>query len=255
VRSFSWGPEGSPLEETGKLEDLVGTQSVAQMTERFERLDKALASLPCMLTKGRIASALRGLQSGMTNRELKNRIGEMHNFLRGELASYVFYAVAPEMVPYAEPQSPLWSDKVNEAFPDIRFDIAEAAKCLALNRPTASAFHSLRALEAGLQALARCLDIEDPMRGPERTWGSVLRSIKNELDRRWPHAKDRFDGQGKIFSALYASLAAIQNPYRDATMHLEKKYNPEDAIHIFVMVKGLMAKIAEQMDENGEPKA
>jgi hypothetical protein len=58
-----------------------------------------------------------------------------------------------------------------------------------------------------------------------------------------------------MFATVHAALAAMQNPYRNATMHLDHKYTDEDARHIFEMVKGLMMKIAERCDEDGNPKA
>jgi len=47
----------------------------------------------------------------------------------------------------------------------------------------------------------------------------------------------------------------MQNPYRNATMHLDKVYTPEDARYIFEVVGGIMRKISSRMDENGDPKA
>ena len=63
------------------------------------------------------------------------------------------------------------------------------------------------------------------------------------------------NGDGRIFDEIYASLAAIQNPYRNATMHLDQKYTTDEAKHIFDIAGGLMKKIASRMDENGQPLA
>ncbi len=53
----------------------------------------------------------------------------------------------------------------------------------------------------------------------------------------------------------YAALAATQNPYRNATMHLDHKYTEDEAQNLFEIVKGFMNRIADRMDENGDPKA
>jgi hypothetical protein len=58
-----------------------------------------------------------------------------------------------------------------------------------------------------------------------------------------------------VFEALYASLDAVKNPWRNATMHVENKYTDDEAEHIFVAVKGVMMKLASRCDENGDPKA
>jgi len=83
----------------------------------------------------------------------------------------------------------------------------------------------------------------------------MLRALKTEIERRWPTNSHRMSGDGEFFDNAYAMLAAIQNPWRNATMHLDQKYTLEEAEHIFVAVKGFMKKLAFRMDENGEPKA
>jgi hypothetical protein len=62
-------------------------------------------------------------------------------------------------------------------------------------------------------------------------------------------------GDGKIFDEIYGALSGMQNPYRNATMHLDQKYTCEEAGHILEAVKGLMARLAARMNENGEPFA
>jgi hypothetical protein len=87
---------------------------------------------------------------------------------------------------YYEQDPSLFGQDVSAKFPSASYEIAEAGKCLALDRSTASAFHAIRCLEAGIRAISRCLGIPDPTRGAERSWAKVLRAIKEENDRRWP---------------------------------------------------------------------
>ena len=58
-----------------------------------------------------------------------------------------------------------------------------------------------------------------------------------------------------VFEALYVSLDAVKNPWRNATMHVENKYTDEEAEHIFFAVKGFMKRLTSRMDENGLPLA
>jgi len=124
-----------------------------------------------------------------------------------------------------------------------------------LERSTASAFHSIRALEAAIRAIARCLGIHDPTRAQDRSWGNVLKSVKTEYERRWPTTGGRMTGDGRFFEEAHGLLAAIQNPYRNATMHLDQKYTVEESRHMFEVVGGFMRKLASRMDENGHPLA
>jgi len=106
-----------------------------------------------------------------------------------------------------------------------------------------------------IRALARCLGIPDPTKASDRNWGNILKAVKDEIDRRWPNASNRLSGDGQFFYEAYAGLAALQNPWRNATMHLDQKYTEEEARHIFEIVGGFTKKIASRMDENGEPRA
>lgn len=90
-----------------------------------------------------------------------------------------------------------------------------------------------------------------------RNWGAVLKTIKDEFDRRnaatapaWADATDR-----QFFEEVYVSLDAIRNPWRNATMHVENKYTEDEAEHILAAVKGFMKKLASRCDEAGNPPA
>jgi hypothetical protein len=83
----------------------------------------------------------------------------------------------------------------------------------------------------------------------------VLRSIKDEIDRRWPlNTPGRLLADAKLFERTHAALHAMMNPYRNDTMHLDAKYTEAEAIHIFEVVKGFMTIVASRCDESGEPR-
>lgn len=190
-----------------------------------------------------------------TREEAIEKLGELSDRIKDELSSIEFVHIDAVMREFFDPSSPLFGTDVASKFPVISYDIAEAGKCLALERSTASVFHSIRCLEAGIRAIARCLGISDPTRAADRTWGNILRAVKIEIDKRWPPALVRTGGDDELFDNAYAALAGMQNPYRNSTMHLDQTYTLEDARYIFEVVKGFMRKIASRMDENGDPKA
>ena len=180
------------------------------------------------------------------NRSLTDAIGCM----RHESKRKILLILPPEKIRLYEQLSPLWGQEVAEKFGSIAYEIVEAGKCLALNRSTASGFHSIRALEAGLRAVARCLDVPDPTKGAERNWHNALGKIKSKIDARWP-SSTRIRGDGAFFERIHGALEAMQNPYRNATMHFDRIFTEEEAEETFVMIKGLMATIASRIDENG----
>jgi len=110
-------------------------------------------------------------------------------------------------------------------------------------------------MEIGVRAVARCLGIADPLQPAERNWGFVLRKVREGIDANWPTVATRSSGDGELFDALYASLDAVKNPWRNPTMHPANKYTDDEAEHVFMAVRGFMMKLAARCDENGEPKA
>lgn len=112
----------------------------------------------------------------------------------------------------------------------------------------------MRVMEFAVRAVARCLGIPDPLQPADRSWGAVLKKIRDGIDGKWPTVALRSTGDGEFFDSLYASLDAVKNPWRNATMHPANKYTDDEAEHVFVSVKGFMMKLAFRCDENGDPK-
>jgi hypothetical protein len=185
---------------------------------------------------------------------IRETIDHLTSRIRDEMETFVFITIQNKYTAFYEPPEPLFGNGVATQFSSLAYDIQEAGKCLALGRSTAAVFHVIRCLEGAILALSRCLRIPDPIKAADRNWGAMLRLVKGEVDRRWPTSTDRLGGDGQAFDELYGALAGLQNPYRNATMHLDKVYTEEDANHTFELVRGLMRRVASRCDEDGEPK-
>jgi hypothetical protein len=163
--------------------------------------------------------------------------------------------IEAEKQKYYDPRDPAFGCDVTNKFISVLFELDEAGKCLALGRPTACVFHLMRIMEIGVRAIARCLQIPDPVKPAERNLGHILDEIWNGIAAKWPTTADRMGGDGALFEELHASLDAVKNPWRNATMHVERKYTDDEAEHVFAAVRGFMMKLASRCDENGDPKA
>jgi hypothetical protein len=168
-------------------------------------------------------------------------------------ATYLLSLNKREQLLFA-PQEPLLGAEVEVKFPSLRYEVEETGKCLALGRSTAAAFHAIRCLEGGIRAISRCLGIPDPTKGSERSWHKMLAKIKDAINKHWPASSDRMSGDGEQFENLYASLSAMQNPWRNATMHLDQKYTLEEANEVLVIVRRFMRQLASRCDETGAPR-
>jgi hypothetical protein len=155
-----------------------------------------------------------------------------------------------------DPTFPLFGEEFAAKFKTQGiFELDEAAKCLALGRPTAAVFHLMRIMELGIRVLALCLGVPDPVKPADRSWAIFLKRIWGAIELKWPTTSDRMTGDGAFFESLYASLDAAKNPWRNGTMHIENKFTDAEAANMFAAVKGFMMKLASRCDEDGEPKA
>lgn len=95
-----------------------------------------------------LLAAAKG-QSSITYEALRQATEEIQSRLYTEVQSVIFLGIEPRMAGYYAPPEPLFGGDVALRFPSVAYEVEEAGKCLALDRSTACAFHSIRCLEAG----------------------------------------------------------------------------------------------------------
>jgi hypothetical protein len=135
----------------------------------------------------------------------------------------------------------LFGQLVNDKFPASIDDIEEAGKCIALGRGTGAVMHLMRVMEVGLKSLGRMLTIPYAP-----SWESYLKQISDKIG-----AKRRIKGikwkrDEPYFRDISGDLLVIKQAWRNPTMHIDRKYAPEEAIEIFRAVKALMQRLASR---------
>jgi hypothetical protein len=220
-----------------------------------ERLIAHLTILNAPVTTTASTELLEIIKTGVTFKMFSDGLEDIEKTFKRELSKKPLYVIESERYKYFSPQVPLFGTNVQEKFLSTTFELDEAAKCIALGRPTASVFHLMRMMEIGVRSVARCLGIPDPIQPAERSWGAVLKKVRGGIDAKWTTTAARSTGDAKIFDDLYASLDAVKNPWRNDTMHPANKYTDDEAEHVFVAVRGFMMKLADRCDENGLPLA
>jgi len=220
-----------------------------------EALERSCAGLGVTVTLMAIKRLKEHLREGPVPYSLVAKdYRQIIDRFQDELTLTKLFSLNSKEQEYYEPQSPLFGAEFEKKFPTAALEVDEGAKCLALGRPTAAAFHLMRTMEVGIRATARCLGIPDPVRPGERNWGKILDSIKGGYEAKWPNSVNRTTGDGAFFESVYASLDAVKNPWRNATMHVEKTYSDDQAEHVFIVVKHFMKELSSRMDEDGNPK-
>lgn len=193
------------------------------------------------------------IATGGTWGELEKLIEEFQGRLEDELESELFLHVGAGEVRYYQDSANGWQPALAK-FPSIAFDIEEAGKCLALSRGTASVFHLMRVLEAGLYALATELGV--PL--TKRNWGTVIDRIEKEIrkrDKAGPGAKVKAASKkawqadiGFYFEAA-AQFMYLKDAWRNRTAHAGTVYTVEKAESIFNHVRDFMQHLSTKLAE------
>jgi hypothetical protein len=156
-------------------------------------------------------------------------------------------------------QEPLegWGTEIKSNLPSAIFDIAEASRCLAINRPTATVFHAMRVLEVGIVCLATKLRI--PRNKRDKSWGTVLDAVQGEIDRKFPSKgmSTHKRKQRRIYSGMIAQFNVFQRAWRDYTIHNPVRYQRGGAVEILDAVRAFIRSIQEAglKEKRKRPKA
>lgn len=182
---------------------------------------------------------------------VSNAIEEIESRLRDELGFTKMFVINADRASLFRGADYLLGQAAADAFPSAWFDCEEASKCLCLGRPTAAVFHCMRMLEISIKALAKRLNIADPVKPAEKNWGIMLGAIKGEIDNKFPVSTRMPGTEGHLLERIYSSLDAVKNPWRNATMHVEAVYTEAEAQHILHCTAIILQHISEGFDENG----
>jgi hypothetical protein len=210
--------------------------ALAKLKEEFAGLSQTLEEMGLLISK-EICDELAAkfsTEPPPVPSELQGFVNRLFDIVRRELKSIYFVALSGPEKGMFDPSVPLLGFDFEKKFPTHgAFELDEAAKCMALGRSTATVFHLMRIMEAGIRAIAQCLNIPDPIKPSERNRVKMLESIKRQAASRtkgnppWVSASDK-----NIFESAHASLDAVRVAWRDPTMHVENKYTSGGRSHL-----------------------
>jgi hypothetical protein len=199
----------------------------------------------------RLINRLRNPDVVISFVQLRNWMNDVESRFADHLSFIKLFVVRGEQLPLLGHPTELLGEQAAGRFTSAWFDCEESAKCLCVQRPTASVFHAMRMLEIGIKAFASNLDIPDPIKPSERNWGIMLRAIKTKIDSQFPSSVRMPGSSGAFLESIYVTLDAVKNPWRNAVMHVEGVYTDAEARFILLNVINLLQKMSTGFDENG----
>ncbi|MCH7723510.1 MAG: hypothetical protein IIC76_09320 [Bacteroidetes bacterium] len=170
-------------------------------------------------------------------RELSKLMSEIRLTLDAEIEGVYSYVTTPKRLDIdklLDDVSALFSPGTYESFPDIaKYDFNEAGKCIAFERPTAAAFHILRATEANLRHYYK--NMIRHKRISSEMWGPIVHDL-------------RARNKTKKFTTLNNHMDNIRLSFRNPTQHPEATYDiheVQDLLSVCIDANNRMFKVLE----------
>ena len=164
--------------------------------------------------------------------------------LKEELGSCLFLHVPPAAADYITNPQEGWQSTLDK-FPSTMLNVEEGSKCFALGRYTASVFHTMRVLEAGITALAKVFGVS----ADRTTWHVVINSIESEITKNnkslgagWPDQQ--------FYSEAATQFRHFKDAWRNHVMHARLDFNEEQARAISDHVRDFMTHLSTKLKES-----
>jgi hypothetical protein len=219
--------------------------------EMINNLQRALTSANLAISAKEAAELNKAFESATTkpNGEkvletkslalAQEHLRRLLTLVSAELGIKKFLSLSPKALEIYEPKVPLMGDEVSRVFVDAAYDIAEAGKCLALDRSTAAVFHAMRAMEIAVGVFGINFGVTvSSSNGEPLAWGVVVANIKDKID--VMPSGPRKDELLKISTMLYH----VNRAFRTKTAHPSQIYTQEEAENIFNACKAFMHELA-----------
>jgi len=151
-------------------------------------------------------------------------------------------------------KSNAFGESVSNAFPAASFDIKSAGNCLALGMNTAAVFHTMRAAELGIRALAQDRDIGISVVEGKRIQFATIGQIVSRVNQMLPGLRVEAQRSGdssaqaklKFMSELLPEIRSFQYAWRDPVMHSRTTFEKiGEAEEIFSHIMKFMQSLAD----------
>ena len=231
-------------------ESIASRQEFDHLTGNLlEYIDAFREPINLPVTKPIVESLLLALDSGtFTWREAAGQVVALQSCWEAELRSVEFWGTLAHADFYRNPTAG-WEQVVD------RFkcgdDVEEGRKCIALGRYTASVFHLMRVVEAGVLAFQVFLNGAPD---PKPHFGSIVSKLEGLVQRtQFDHLTPTMQTKLPFLRAILPQLHAVKDAWRDKVTHVDSHIIPaghfteEKAIEIHNASLSLMKNLTENL--------
>jgi hypothetical protein len=196
---------------------------------------------------------------GITWQELQSELGVLRQSIEADLEKLDFVSIHPNKAVVMRGMERDWG-RVWEVIPRAKADTEEAVYCYALERNTATVFHSMRVAEFGLRHIARKVGVKLIDKGKPQpiefaTWDKVIQGINAQIAvaRTLPQGPRR-NARLKFYSDVAEQCAWIRDIWRNEVSHTRKNWNDAEALGVLNRVRDFMSLLSSQESRKKDKK-
>jgi len=172
--------------------------------------------------------------------KLSRTVSELRQTMEAELKGLNAYTVSPKRLDVEKLLGDVASLFAPDCFGSLsavaQYDLSEGAKCIAFERPTAAAFHLMRATEESLRRYYCHFVRRDRMK--VMLWYPMVQAL--QVHRR-----------AKSHEALHRNLDNIRLSFRNPTQHPDKVYDIQEAQDLFGLCVDVINRMQKVVSSDG----
>jgi hypothetical protein len=172
---------------------------------------------------------------------LRSLLHELRNRMIEELESEWFKYIPRYKVQYIQPGR--FNVPELAAFGwDTQIEFARAGECFALGLNTATVFHLMRIVDAGLKSAAKSLGITYH----SESWQTIGHKINDKMQEKYHLKTDEWKKTEPFYAELLTDIGAIGKAHRNPTLHdLKVNYSEEDTQYLFIVTEAFIGHLAK----------
>lgn len=226
-----------------RLDDLKTFFS--NLKEECDLVNLKISSSVLVKTIHRLSPQVRGLDTKTT----RGILITLMDTINEEFKSPLFLCILPHHVVYYEWNN-TFSEQLTTAFPEASRNLFHAGNCFCLEEYTACVYHSMRATEIGLRAMALYLKI--PLTYPLELaeWGKLIQGIDDEITKMQKLPKTIEKDEEIIFCSHAVGLFRNwKNAYRNPSAHARAYYEEIEAKSIMERTREFLEHLGTKLSE------
>jgi hypothetical protein len=231
---------GRLIEDTNRLGLLVTREALGVFLLELARMHPESVKL-----EG--DGLLRITNATLDSDRICHHLETIYETLKAELRTTLFKVIPKEKVKYNDAGWLRNCHEVYSKFPTAFKELERGGICYSLGQPTASVFHSMRALESGLCALAKpfphistALD----------NWHNIIEQIEKAVRDIGTQAKSQQKSDDeKFFGAATSHLYFVKNAWRNHVSHRLENYSDDEALKILMRTQEFTESLCARLQE------